>query len=363
MFLIEKRRYFNTLDAFRFFAFFKVFIFHIPIWGFPIFDFLKNGGGAAVSFFFSLSGFLITYLILEEKKSTGTLNLKTFYFRRIIRIWPLYYCMLFFAFLTPYILSVISIHGNAEGYEPNWFISVAFLENYKMIFTNSFPNVSPLGVMWSLCVEEHFYIIWGIVFYFVSTRNVHWVIIGSIIVANSTRYMFYLNGWSFLDVFTNLDFFAYGAIPAILLIKKKEIVHAMLQGISSLSKIFILIAGILVFMCLPNLNFQFKLLLEPTILGIVFSIILTLIIFEEKLFMISKTNLLSRLGIYTYSLYLTHTIIINLFVKIFEKMNILLVGSFQALIFVTACLTATVVASILTYYLIEKPFLKLKTRL
>ncbi|MGN6648183.1 MAG: acyltransferase family protein, partial [Cytophaga sp.] len=71
----NNRKHFQTLDALRFFAFFKVFLFHIPIWSFPVLTFVKEGGGTAVTFFFALSGFLITYIILEEKKATGTFNM------------------------------------------------------------------------------------------------------------------------------------------------------------------------------------------------------------------------------------------------------------------------------------------------
>jgi peptidoglycan/LPS O-acetylase OafA/YrhL len=355
-----KRRYFNTFDALRFLAFLKVFLFHLPIYAFPVFDFLKEGGGTAVSFFFSLSGFLITYIILEEKQFYGRFNLKAFYVRRILRIWPLYYCMLAFAFLTPFILSVISIQGGESGYEPNWLLSAAFLENYKMIFSNNFPNVSPLTVMWSLCVEEHFYIIWGILFYFISTRNAHWLIIAAIIVANISRYVFYLNGWSFLDVLTNIDYFAYGAIPAILLIRRNEIAEKILSSISVGVKISILVLCVCVFLLLPNLNFQFKPLMEATILGFIFTSAISLFVFEERLFEISKRNIFSRLGIYTYSLYLTHTIIINLCVKIFERMHISLDKPLPAVCFSFVCLMSTILVSMLTYYLIEKPFLKIK---
>jgi peptidoglycan/LPS O-acetylase OafA/YrhL len=355
-----KRRYFNTFDALRFFAFFKVFLFHLPIYAFPIVVFLKEGGGSAVSFFFSLSGFLITYIILEEKQFNGTFNLKAFYVRRILRIWPLYYSMLGFAFLTPFMLPMISIEGSGSGYEPNWLLSTAFLENYKMIFSNSFPNVSPLTVMWSLCVEEHFYIIWGLLFYVIPVRNAHWLIIAAIIVANTSRYIFYLNGWSFLDVLTNLDYFAYGAIPAIVLIRKKEITETILSSISAGIKIAILVLSICIFLLLPNLHFQFKSLIEPIILGIIFTSAITLLVFEEGLFKISKTNIFSRLGIYTYSLYLTHTIIINLCVKMFERMHISLNKLLPAVCFSVVCLIGTILASMLTYYMIEKPFLKIK---
>ena len=218
----EKINKFATFDALRFFAFFKVFLFHIPIVCFPVFNFIKNGGGGAVCFFFSLSGFLITYLILEEKKQTGKLNLYYFFSRRALRIWPLYYLMLLFAFFSPTILSFVSLNNSGEGYKPDWVMSVFFLENYKMILTDSFPNVSPLGFMWSLCIEEHFYFIWGIALFFIPLRKIYVLIGSSIILATIARYVFYLNGWSFLDIFTNLDYFAYGAIPAVLFSLFKE---------------------------------------------------------------------------------------------------------------------------------------------
>ena len=358
----NNRTYFQTFDALRFFAFVKVFLFHIPIWGFPVFDFIKEGGGAAVSFFFSLSGFLITYIILEEKKRTGTLDLKAFYVRRILRIWPLYYIMVVFAFITPFILSLISITASGDGYTPNWLMSAFFLENYKMIATDSFPNVSPLGVMWSLCVEEHFYLIWGLVLYIVSIRNIHWLVVGSIIFANIARGVFYMQGWSFLDVCTNIDYFAYGAVPAILLILYKERMELFMETLASGVKISIIIISALIVLTLPNLALPFKLLIEPTILGFAHLLIIAAVVFEKKLFTIPQKNILSRLGIYTYGFYLTHTIVINLFVKIFDKKHIPLESPLVALVFVGVCMGGTIAAGMCSYYVIEKPFLTLKKR-
>jgi peptidoglycan/LPS O-acetylase OafA/YrhL len=63
-----EKRYFHTLDALRFFAFFKVYLLHLPEQGdFPLFEYLKSGGGLGVQFFFVLSGFLITYILTFEK--------------------------------------------------------------------------------------------------------------------------------------------------------------------------------------------------------------------------------------------------------------------------------------------------------
>ncbi|HSB94527.1 MAG TPA: acyltransferase, partial [Flavitalea sp.] len=93
-----KKIYFKNLNGFRFLAASGVIITHIElykarvgapnIWQHPL---VFELGSAAVDFFFVLSGFLITYLLLEEKKQFKKINFRLFYTRRILRIWPLYY--------------------------------------------------------------------------------------------------------------------------------------------------------------------------------------------------------------------------------------------------------------------------------
>ena len=108
-------KYLPGLDSLRFFAAFFVIISHanqsiiklgigIPCTLSPIFE----KGGDAVDFFFTLSGFLITYLLLQEKETTGSISLKNFYLRRVFRIWPLYFIVLaigftFFTLIYPLI--------------------------------------------------------------------------------------------------------------------------------------------------------------------------------------------------------------------------------------------------------------------
>src|SRR3954470_709736 len=105
------RRHFHSFDALRFFAFLKVFLLHLPIIAFPFFSYLKNGGGTGVIFFFVLSGFLITYILLTEKSGSGSINLGHFFLRRILRIWPLYYLMVAFAFCTPFLVSLLHLNS------------------------------------------------------------------------------------------------------------------------------------------------------------------------------------------------------------------------------------------------------------
>lgn len=354
------RKKFHTFDFFRFFAFFKVFLLHLPIVAFPFFNFIKAGGEIGVYFFFVLSGFLITYIILHEKQETGTINFKNFMSRRALRIWPLFYAMILFAFLTPKILDILNLSGSSEGYEPNWLISLLFLENYHMIFTDSFPNVSPLRVMWSLCVEEHFYLIWGTALYFTKLKNVRFLIIGAVIIALLSRIVFYSNNWAFLDILTNLDYFAFGAIPALLLVQKEKQTIDFITSISLPAKTMLVFFVISYVTLSPHFNFPFKIIVEPIFFGILFSSLIFIILPENSKIKVSEKNIFSKLGIYTYGLYLTHSIVINLFVKIFEKLNLSLTMAWNALLFIILALIFTIIASIFSYNYIEKPFLKLK---
>lgn len=358
--MLRDKRYFHTFDALRFIAFLKVFIFHLPITGFPVFNYLKDGGGIGVSFFFVLSGFLITYIIFEEKEKTDKLNLNKFFLRRILRIWPLFYLMILFAFLTPYILDILKLSYSNSGYEPNWLMSVAFLENYKIISTNRFPNVSPLSVMWSLCVEEHFYIIWGLSLFFLKIRKFPILIILSIIISIVSRIIFYKSNLMLKDIFTNIDYFAFGAIPAYLLIIKKANIENYINKIPLILKYITIIITITYVIISPHIDFIFKEIIEPSILGILFSSIIFIIIPRENVLKLSENNVLSKLGIYTYGLYLYHIIVNNFLNQIYNVLNINLDNIYSAISFGIISLLITIIISILSYHYFEKYFLNLK---
>jgi len=103
-----------------------------------------------VSIFFALSGFLITYLLLQEKKSTQIINIKHFYIRRALRIWPLYYLYILLCFIVYYYFEVPYDKAVVPFY-------IFMLANIPMIMNNMLPF---LGHFWSLGVEEQFYLFW-----------------------------------------------------------------------------------------------------------------------------------------------------------------------------------------------------------
>ncbi len=356
----KHRHYFHTFDALRFFAFFKVFLLHLPILAIPGFSYLKSGGGMGVTFFFVLSGFLITYIILSEKVETGTINFKHFILRRILRIWPLYYLMILFAYLTPQILEYLSITGTTDGYEPNLLVSLFFLENYKMIYENGFPSVSTLGVTWSICIEEHFYLVWGTILFFTNVRKVYIPIIISILIANVSRYFFYKNNWLAIDIFTTIDYFAYGAIPAYLLVNFKNKTLEIINQISIHFKRGAILIILIYILLAQNINALFKTFIEPTLLGLFFCSIIMIVLPENNRIKINQKNILSKLGTFTYGLYLLHSLILNILLKIFEILGFPLINFCVSSVFLLLSLVFTIVAGASSYYLIEKPFLNIK---
>src|SRR6218665_826495 len=100
----KSKLFFPNLDGLRFICFLTVFLYH---WNLTcgtrisnetargVINFFFHNGNVGVNIFFVLSGFLITFLLIKEKTLKNDINLKNFYIRRILRIWPLYYLCVF----------------------------------------------------------------------------------------------------------------------------------------------------------------------------------------------------------------------------------------------------------------------------
>lgn len=164
--------YFPNLNGVRFIASFSVLIHHIEqvktAFGLPnIYDnyFIKNMGKLGVGLFFTLSGFLITYLLLVEKKKTGQIKLRNFYIRRALRIWPLYLLIVILSFFVFPHLSLFY-----DGQPLNYFFDSNFYTRL-FLFLFMLPNFGLIlfgapylcSQTWSVGVEEQFYILWPLV--------------------------------------------------------------------------------------------------------------------------------------------------------------------------------------------------------
>ncbi len=159
--LKESKRIPN-LTSIRFILALLVVIFHIAQFSknreFPFFNDLAifHKGTEAVYMFFSLSGFLIIKQLFIEKTHTNSINLKSFYLRRILRIFPLYYLVLTFGFLYYHLILPLFGFEFENNYDllSGIFLSITF-------FPNIFSTYSPGGILeilWSIGIEEQFYL-------------------------------------------------------------------------------------------------------------------------------------------------------------------------------------------------------------
>lgn len=170
--------FFPNLDGLRFFSFFLVFLSHVffvdyeDISNLPWYRAMKfvffSQGHLGVSFFFVLSGFLISYLLMVEKNHTGKIHVWSFYIRRALRIWPLYYFCVFFGFVIFPLLKIK--FGQIPNETANPILCSLFLNNFNTII-NGPPDASVLSVLWSVAIEEQFYLVWPVLFYFTPKNN------------------------------------------------------------------------------------------------------------------------------------------------------------------------------------------------
>lgn len=150
----------DTLDGWRAVAILAVVAHHAALYGRFHDRFWAAQGGTGVDLFFVISGFIITWRLLGEEDQNGTFSLKSFYERRARRILPL---------VVTYLLAV-GFLGLASLRELGG--SLFFVRNYQMV---SNPAGTYTAQLWSLAIEEHFYLIWPALLLMLKERRALWV--------------------------------------------------------------------------------------------------------------------------------------------------------------------------------------------
>lgn len=367
----KPKLYFENLDGLRFFCFLSVFLFHSFITDFaqikaaPAYKLIKHdifgNGFLGVNFFFVLSGFLITYLLIQEKKINGRINIPNFWLRRILRIWPLYFACVFFGFVI-FPLAKQYMGGTSTETANPWYY-IFFINNFDYI-KKGLPDATGLGVLWSVAIEEQFYLTWPIILSFFPVKK-FWipfsVIIGGSLLFRAFNDVPILHEMHTLSCIGDM---AIGATGAWLILERPR----FLRFINHLPKTAIIIIYlILIAIFLFRDDFMLTTYITRVFERSFISIIMLLVILEQcyaknSFFKMSNLRIPSRLGIVTYGLYCIHFIVISITNSITNVIG--LNKQVWEVIFLEtgAALVLTIIISLLSFKYFEAPFLKLKDR-
>ena len=215
------KNYLPALDGVRAIAILLVVLYHaldgLPsfTWGQRLFIRVASQGWIGVDLFFVLSGFLITGILLDGERTQK--SLRNFYARRILRIVPVYAVFLLYSlWLAPRFGTSSSDEAALLGKTQVWYWT--YTVNFLVALRNWSAITRPTGHLWSLSVEEQFYLLWPIAVLALSTRSLKWAALGCIVGAELVRFVLLLAGASgqvgFVLLPSRMDALAAGALLA-----------------------------------------------------------------------------------------------------------------------------------------------------
>ncbi|MGE8526210.1 acyltransferase family protein [Chryseobacterium rhizosphaerae] len=344
-----------NITSLRFFLATLVMIFHIPQFfenrGLPAFSGLPvfNKGTEAVYMFFSLSGFLIIRQLFEEKTLSGRIDLKKFYTRRILRIFPVYYLVAIIG------LVYYTVFLPKMGYD--FKSDYNLLEGMLLLFTffpNVFASFNPGGILeilWSIGVEEQFYLLVAPLILLVPQKQIR---IFLLLFSFLFICLYHIPVLHFLSDYRMLFFyFSFAGWCSLLKIR----ISKRYGFISIVSFVLLLIYFTTDFFINNMSEMQYH----------IFSMILFglfLIFFIQKPIRFFESKTLIYLGKISYGIYMYHAIVMQLvgfvFLKLVAKYNlsdsIVIILSFLTVILIT------ILVSHISYKYYEKKFLSLKNK-
>lgn len=308
-------------------------------------------GSLSVTFFFVLSGFLISFLLLKEEQQHSKVNVLKFYFKRILKIWPLYFLLTLVGFT--YLM-----------YKTGNYTFNTSLICYLLVLPNFALVSNPLCFQsWSIGVEEQFYLVWPLIITKKRILPIALIIIFSFFIARTIPLIYFILHFKCPNIFTNINNFiienrfdsmAVGAALAYF-----QFTNQKNYTITSKQKycFYLLLAG-----CFSaSQKFYFG------SLHIVFSLLFAAFIFlqingvKENSFL--EGRVMKYLGKISYGIYMWHVTGIYLAIRICNLINTKINYSYFSfnIIQYLFSIVITIIISMISYKIFESYFLRLKT--
>ncbi|MFM6924369.1 MAG: acyltransferase family protein [Ferruginibacter sp.] len=362
---MQQKIYFKDLDAIRTIAAMMVFCTHatklgsLQISNQYLANFLGTffDGGTGVLIFFVLSGFLITYLILSEVKQKGAFSLRNFYLRRILRIWPLYFTLLIFAYFI--YLPILGHYSNINVAEISSHAGYYFgmAGNFDML-RDALHDFIPVGITWSVAIEEQFYLVWPLLFFFIPPKRYQYIFHGSLIISLAFKiYNYDDHRVLYYHSLGVVPYLSIGGLAAYYSINSEKFRNLLNSG----NKWFIYVAGLL-FLYLRNFA-----TINPIIVTSGEAIFFAWVILDQSHNMtstlkFSRSGILTKMGKYTYGIYMLHQIVLFSILAILNYLGRNDLATTITINYVIG-LPLTLLLAYASYHLLEKRFLILKNRL
>jgi len=348
----------KNLDSLRGLLAILVLLYHLPLVsravGLPYFNDLPifHRGYHAVAVFFCLSGYLIIGLLYDEKKRTGGIDIKNFYIRRVLRLYPVYYLVMFFGFFFyHYLLPTLNVpfQINYDLYQ-GLLLCIGFLPN---VFAKLYDPGSILSILWSIGIEEQFYLIIAPVLFTLPLHKYSkYLLIFTIVyfIAFHTETLSFLMEFGF--------FYFFMSMGGLLAVWERKGYSIVFKSFAMRVLVYFIFA-----MHFTTDLFQFEnVMVQNGFELILFNLLIVNLANDERITMGSKfANYLGRIS---YGIYMYHMIVINFVLFVFlEIQKRMALDTWTTVLVINAItLLLTIFVSHISYKYFELYFLKLKNR-
>jgi peptidoglycan/LPS O-acetylase OafA/YrhL len=348
----NNKTHFRGIDFLRFIAAFSIVLYHYSVtfqnkFAKPIKMMLHNLG-IGVDLFFIISGFLIVYLLIVEKERLNTIALFKFYGRRILRIFPVYYLVVGIAYLL--------YHNTNPEIQFSKFLF--FLSNFWMIDINGW-TVSPLIPLWSICIEEHFYLVIPLLLTFLPQKA--FPILFYTIILISIVFRIYITetvefNWMsiYCHTLSKCDMLAAGGLMAYYFQSKKTTINFSNYVLFGTT---VFLITMMTFVDSADYSTWYFAAFRKYIFSIPLLLLFYIIVLQPEknplIKFLINIRIVNYLGKISYGLYMYHNLVPGLTIGIIKN--------YPILTFLINILFTIIIATV-SYEFFEKQFLKLKTK-
>ncbi len=338
---------------------------------------LQRLGTEGVVFFFVLSGFLITYLLLAEHDQTGTIRVGRFYGKRMLRIWPLYYAVIAWSFL---VLNYVVTYGD---YNERLFSNYGAL---AALFVLMLPNIALLqfgpvlgaSQAWSIGVEEQFYLVWPLLVRWFKS----WLPAVLLLIAVGKPVVMHFVGMRLFDRETlarldadgainfwvqtyytakvlSIEAMAWGGLAAWVVIRQRR---AVLKILYSPAAQWAALFGLGLWVGMP-ISHASNSVLPIVPASILYAVIIANVATNPRTVVKLKWRWINSFGRVSYGIYMWHASVIVLILASLRGTGLAGDGWAYNLVMYPGAIGLTLLASLVSYQFLERPFLRWKERI